>query len=102
MQFNCALEPDEHHYYYHQLPDSESPSHKEGDPINKRRYEESWHKGAAELESQKHNAPQGVSVNKKKARLNKYALAGAILASTNSILLGYGEFYILRTVLLLV
>lgn len=35
--------------------------------------------------------------SKKKAPLNKYALACALLASTNSILLGYGEsslFYI--------
>lgn len=30
--------------------------------------------------------------------LNKYALAGAILASTNSILLGYGKFNIFNLI----
>lgn len=40
------------------------------------------------------DANEGPSSQKSKVHhLNKYALAGAILASTNSILLGYGEFH---------
>ncbi|KAF8388986.1 hypothetical protein HHK36_025670 [Tetracentron sinense] len=43
---------------------------------------------AMELESQEHKVDAGASTHRK-AKLNKHVLGGAILASTNSILLGY-------------
>lgn len=61
-----SQELDKHHIYYHPLPDS--------DLHNER--------GA---ETPKHKPEQ------RSRRFNRYALAGAVLASTNSILLGYGE-----------
>lgn len=70
MQLNSARDPEKRHYYYRQLPDSE------------RRNEESLPMEA-----------------NRKAGFNRYALAAAILASTNSILLGYGEFYLLSRLL---
>ncbi|KAL5768842.1 hypothetical protein ACOSQ2_015625 [Xanthoceras sorbifolium] len=88
MQFSSALDPDEDHYY-HLVPDSESPSPlKERDQIDEGNNEESTQKGEAAVGCQKYNAPHGVPVNRL-PRFNNYALAGAILASTNSILLGY-------------
>lgn len=72
------MEPEKHHDY-HLLPDSGSPSHVETGLGSGRRREAPY---------QKDDAPDGASV-RGKAYLNKYALAGAVLASTNSILLGY-------------
>lgn len=48
------------------------------------------HMEAFEVESQETKATEDV-LGPKQARLNKYALACALLASTNSILLGYGK-----------
>ncbi|KAJ7969612.1 Polyol transporter like [Quillaja saponaria] len=71
---------------YHLLPGSDSPA--ETDQKNERR-EGTWPgQATAEVGSQKQRASEGVSVQRK-VPLNRYALAGAILASTNSILLGY-------------
>ncbi|XP_042984593.1 uncharacterized protein LOC122313552 isoform X1 [Carya illinoinensis] len=77
-----AMEPDKHHDYH--LLDSESALPVGNDLKNGRRRE-----GATESESHKSNLPKGTPVHRK-AYLNKFALAGAILASTNSILLGHG------------
>lgn len=61
---------------YHPLPGSDSPADAKG--------EASFHN---------HNIADDDHVSyQSKPNLNKYALAGAILASTNSILLGYGEW----------
>lgn len=62
----------------------------ETDLKNGRRREGASHVVATEAESQKHKVLEGAPVQRK-AYLNKYALGGAILASTNSILLGYGK-----------
>lgn len=45
---------------------------------------------ATEVESQEPSRPENV-LEPRKPRLNKYALACALLASTTSILLGYGN-----------
>jgi len=64
---NSAMdELNKQNYYYHPLPGSNSN-------VDHNNNEENCHKN-------------------KVYHLNKYALAGAILASTNSILLGYGKF----------
>lgn len=96
MQFRSSHKPDKQDCYY-LLPDSESPAAKEG----QRRHEELWHKQASEVAPQKHTDLPGVSLQRKKPRFNKYALTGAILASTNSILLGYGEFCSVSVALIL-
>ncbi|KAK7314473.1 hypothetical protein VNO77_32998 [Canavalia gladiata] len=67
---SSALEHMKHHHYS-PLPASDSCSATKGDPNDEQEQGDSCHK--------KHSKPG----------LNKYALAGAILASTNSILLGY-------------
>ncbi|KAG6658468.1 probable polyol transporter 6 [Carya illinoinensis] len=77
-----AMEPEKHHDY-HLLPDSESALPVRNDLKNGRRRE-----GVTGSESHKSKLPEGTPVHRK-AYLNKFALAGAILASTNSILLGY-------------
>ncbi|XP_050216320.1 polyol transporter 5-like [Mercurialis annua] len=71
MQFSSTLEADKHGYY-HPLSDTESSPPSEAD------------RG----KFQKHEASHGAPAQRK-TRLNKYAFAGALLASTNSILLGY-------------
>lgn len=81
MQFSSVLEPEKHHEYYHLLPDSGSAFPAETDLKNGRRRRE-------EAPHHKDDIPEGVRAHRK-AYLNKYALAGAVLASTNSILLGY-------------
>lgn len=91
MHFSSNLESDKVGYY-HPLPDSESSSTSETDLKNEKR-NKIWHEDAAEGGSQEHEGPQGVSAHRK-THINKYALGGAILASTNSVLLGYGEFHI--------
>ncbi|KAI9190893.1 hypothetical protein LWI28_000342 [Acer negundo] len=90
MQFSSALDPNKDHYYS-LVPDSDSPSLKQSDLINEGKYEESPQKREATDESQEdRTTPQGVAVNNRRmVRFNNYALAAAILASTNSILLGY-------------
>lgn len=72
---------------YHPLPDSESSSPSEAYPKNERRNKVCC-KEAADGGSQEHIALQGVSAHRKRL-INKYAFGGAILASTNSVLLGY-------------
>ncbi|KAK4854047.1 hypothetical protein QYF36_018179 [Acer negundo] len=90
MQFSSALDPNKDHYYS-LVPDSDSPSLKQSDLINEGKYEESPQKREATDESREdRTTPQGVAVNNRRmVRFNNYALAAAILASTNSILLGY-------------
>ncbi|KAF3974576.1 hypothetical protein CMV_002106 [Castanea mollissima] len=88
MQFLSTQKPQTHHDDYHLLPDSESALPVETDLKNGRRREGASHVVATEAESQKHKVLEGAPVQRK-AYLNKYALGGAILASTNSILLGY-------------
>lgn len=63
--------------YYHPLPGSDSKSNSSNEEN-----EETLSHDVAESSSHKHNG----------IHINKYALAAAILASTNSILLGYGKF----------
>ncbi|KDP33673.1 hypothetical protein JCGZ_07244 [Jatropha curcas] len=77
MQFRSSLES-EKNIYYQPLPNEESSSPSETDLENER-----GHKA-----ERKDKAPQGVSAHRK-ISINKYAFAGAILASTNSVLLGY-------------
>ncbi|KAF2304858.1 hypothetical protein GH714_039187 [Hevea brasiliensis] len=85
MHFSSTLESDEDGNY-HPLLDSES-SHLETGLKSERR-NNVWHKDAAIGGSQKHKEAQGVSAHRK-IHINKYAFGGAILASTNSVLLGY-------------
>lgn len=88
---NPALRPNPNEdHNYHPLPDSDSPSSPTSTDHHHLKHDEiktqaPWPAEAItthpeEAQSQMHNP-----------RLNKYALAGAILASTNSILLGYGQ-----------
>lgn len=50
---------------------------------------------AVEIEPAERGAAGGNHVKKKWfLGLNKYALVGSVLASTNSILLGYGQFFL--------
>ncbi|KAF2303921.1 hypothetical protein GH714_024554 [Hevea brasiliensis] len=86
MQFSSTLESDKDGCY-HPLPDSKSSSTSETDLKNERR-NKVWHKEAGECGFQKPKVLQGVSAHRK-TRINKYAFGGAILASTNSVLLGY-------------
>lgn len=78
MEDNSA---EEHHYYY-PLPVSApkvDPNLSDADKG-----------GTCAEENNLHNKP---STSQGNSGINKYALGGAILASTNSILLGYGEFH---------
>eukprot|EP00257_Ricinus_communis_P014163 XP_015571771.1 polyol transporter 5 isoform X1 [Ricinus communis] len=86
MQFSSTLESDKHGNY-HPLPDfaSSLPSEIDLKPERRNRV---WHKDAAEGESLKHKAALGAPAQRK-THINKYAFAGAVLASTNSVLLGY-------------
>jgi hypothetical protein len=63
-------------YYYDPLPGSDSRS----DQCNNNN------------DNGENNSEEEYQKNNIVHHLNKYALAGAILASTNSILLGYGKF----------
>lgn len=80
QQDNCDMEQSKHHDYYYPLPGSD-PSF-----VDDAKAEASSH-------NPKHNSSSEdcSSYQTNKVHLNKYALAGAILASTNSILLGYGK-----------
>jgi hypothetical protein len=93
MPFSSTQKP-EKHPDYHLLPDSESALPAETTDLKNggRIREEASHVLANEAESHKHKLLKGAPVHRK-AYLNKYALGGAILASTNSILLGYGKIY---------
>ncbi|KAK0572591.1 hypothetical protein LWI29_033869 [Acer saccharum] len=90
MQFSSAPDPNKDHYY-RLVPDADPSSIKQSDPINEGKYKESPQKREATNESREdRTTPQGVAVNNRRmVRFNNYALAAAILASTNSILLGY-------------
>ncbi|KAB8849530.1 hypothetical protein FH972_026773 [Carpinus fangiana] len=79
MQFSSGLEPEKRHEY-HLLSDSGSALPVETALKNGRR------RGGAP--HHKDDVPEDIPLHRK-AYLNKYALAGAVLASTNSILLGY-------------
>lgn len=46
---------------------------------------------ANEMVNQQHEEPSTDSNHKKRPRLNRYVLASAVLASMNSVLLGYGK-----------
>ena len=81
MQFSSPQELDKQHIHYHLLPDSD---------LHNERSERKWRKEVIISETPKHKSEQEVAGHRR-GRFNKYALAGAILASTNSILLGYGE-----------
>ncbi|KAG5013451.1 hypothetical protein JHK86_025712 [Glycine max] len=85
MEENSSLE---HHYYY-PLPASSAAA--EADHPNNHNDGDKEETCAEEGRSQyKPNTSQNyVSYQSNKSRLNGYALCGAILASTNSILLGY-------------
>lgn len=69
------LESNLEYHYYHGLPDSEQKLEEDD-------------------QSHQWRITGGSTGNScsKKPRLNRYALACAVLASTNSVLLGYGEF----------
>ncbi|XVE54273.1 hypothetical protein DITRI_Ditri03aG0067500 [Diplodiscus trichospermus] len=79
MQFSSPQELDKHQIYYHLLPDSD---------LHNDRSERKWRKEGIISETPKHKSEPEVAGHRS-GRLNKYALAGAVLASTNSILLGY-------------
>ncbi|GMY36023.1 probable polyol transporter 6 [Fagus crenata] len=89
MTFSSTQKPGKHHDY-HLLPDSESALPAETTDLKNggRIREGASHVLANKAESHKHKLLKGAPVHRK-AYLNKYALGGAILASTNSILLGY-------------
>lgn len=46
---------------------------------------------ANEMVNQQQEEPSADSNHKKRPRLNRYVLASAVLASMNSVLLGYGK-----------
>jgi len=77
MEENSAVE---HHCYY-PLPASAAKAVPNLSDDDK--------EGTCAEEDILHNKP---STSQGNPSINKYALGGAILASTNSILLGYGEF----------
>jgi len=77
MKENSAVE---HHYYY---PLAASAA-KAASNLNDDEKE-----GTCAEEGSVHRP----SISQGNPGINKYALGGAILASTNSILLGYGEFH---------
>ncbi|KAJ4822592.1 hypothetical protein Tsubulata_121922, partial [Turnera subulata] len=88
MQFSSALDSQKD-VYYHLLPNSESSSPSEIDLENergKKKLLKEADKGGDQPQEQ--STSQGVSTHKSPG-INKYALAGAVLASTNSVLLGY-------------
>ncbi|XP_061348388.1 probable polyol transporter 6 [Gastrolobium bilobum] len=87
MQDNSAQEKQMKSHYYYPLPDSDSSSTK-ADLRNEEKQGTCAHE-APEASSHKHNISEDSVSYQSKSHLNKYALAGAILASTNSILLGY-------------
>ena len=91
MQENSAPEEMKHRHYYYPLPGSDSSAAKAD--LNNEQKEGTWAQEAAEGSSYEGNISENGVSYKSKAHLNKYALAGAILASTNSILLGYGELF---------
>ncbi|KAJ0031168.1 hypothetical protein Pint_13177 [Pistacia integerrima] len=64
-------------HYYRLLPDSEKKN------------EESLHEEASQVKSRKQKPIRQCDPVNRKDRFNRYALSAAILASTNSILLGY-------------
>ncbi|XP_027358635.1 probable polyol transporter 6 [Abrus precatorius] len=84
MENHSTVEHIKHHYYY-PLPASDSSAAK-ADLNDKDEEETSTHEAIEADSENKHNTSQN---NQNKPGLNKYAFAGAILASTNSILLGY-------------
>ncbi|KAB1201622.1 Polyol transporter 5 [Morella rubra] len=88
MQFSSALEPEKDPYDYHLLPGSEFALPVETDLKNGRREGASPVVSTEAAESHKDKFPEGGPLQRKPS-LNKFALVGAILASTNSILLGY-------------
>lgn len=103
MSFTSSLDPNKDHPY-HPLPhDSESLSSPSSARVLHLKDESRKGGSATSLEAiedesqyQKNlsSSSEGSSYSlRRNVRLNKYALAGAILASTNSVLLGYGEFF---------
>lgn len=76
MEDNSSVE---HHCYYPLPSSAAKPDFNNSDGLKHETCEE---------EGSSHN-----EINQSKPGLNKYALGGAILASTTSILLGYGEFH---------
>ncbi|KAK6236326.1 Major facilitator [Theobroma cacao] len=78
MRFSSSQELDKQHHY-HLLPDSDLQNDRTG---------RKWQKEVTKSETPKNKSQPDVS-GRRRGRFNKYALAGAILASTNSILLGY-------------
>ncbi|KAI4347125.1 hypothetical protein L6164_007968 [Bauhinia variegata] len=88
MQDNSVLQKSEHHYYY-PLPGLDSSAAEAHLQRNCRRGG-TCAEEVPEPSFYKHKSSEDVCVSfQTKPRLNRHALAGAILASTNSILLGY-------------
>ena len=83
MQFSSSQDLDKQHYY-HPLPDSR---------LQNERSERKWRKKVIKSETPKHKSDQQEGAGHRRGHFNKYALAAAILASTNSVLLGYGELF---------
>lgn len=93
MQHSSDVEQSKHHYYYYPLAASDSGAAKT-DVRDERKREGSY--SGTEEDGEVGSYENKVSENERvafqsKPRLNKYTLASAILASTNSILLGYGK-----------
>ncbi|XP_062090773.1 polyol transporter 5-like [Humulus lupulus] len=99
MSFTSSLDPNKDNPYHPLPPDSESllsPSSAAGALHRK---DDSREKGRSkttnlediedESQKQKNISEGSSSPHRKNAPINRYALAGAILASTNSVLLGY-------------
>ncbi|XWS72023.1 hypothetical protein CRYUN_Cryun02cG0005000 [Craigia yunnanensis] len=78
MQFSSSQELDKQHYY-HLLLDSQLQNEKS---------ESKWRKKVIKSETPKHKSDQQEGAGHR-SRFNNYALAAAIIASTNSVLLGY-------------
>ncbi|XVF34834.1 hypothetical protein REPUB_Repub18cG0092500 [Reevesia pubescens] len=83
MQFSSSQELDkQEQHYYHLLPDS--------DLQNERSTERKWWwREVIKSETPKYKSDPQDGSGHRRGRFNKYALAAAILASTNSVLLGY-------------
>ena len=90
MSFTSDMDPNKDQSYYHLLPKPEPPL----SPAKTHLKDEGKRGKNTSLEDieDDHKVISEGSSALRKTKLNRYALAGAILASTNSILLGYGEF----------
>lgn len=86
MQESPDPEQNKLHFYYHSLPSSSDSYAAKTNVKHERKGE-----GSSTCMEEEGENDFANGSHKNKPPLNKYALASAILASTNSILLGYGK-----------